>query len=62
MGWTCYGTLMNRTEAIDALTIEHNRLVATLSSKEVLNDILDFPFLWMWLQQVFYKQRKYKIK
>ena len=36
-----YDTLMHRTEAIDALTAEHDHLVAKLASKEVLNDILD---------------------
>ncbi len=36
-----YETLMHRGEAIDALNAEHNRLVAALVSKEVIDDILE---------------------
>jgi hypothetical protein len=36
-----YDSLMHRSEAKDALSVEHDRLVAILVSKETIDDILD---------------------
>ena len=36
-----YVSLIHRSEAIDALTFEHDRLVAILVSKETIDGILD---------------------
>ena len=36
-----YDTLMHRSEAVDALSAEHDHLVATLVSREIIDDALD---------------------